>query len=71
MLNGGQDLPTLCKVYSDLSAEDEAIQFAQQTGLAAKVYPGAKIRALVFAGDPNAIVFLEATESAGLTFSFN
>ena len=71
MLNGGRDLPILCKVYFDLSPEDEAILFAQQTGVSAKVYPGAKFRALVFAGDPDAIAFLDATESAGLHLSFN
>lgn len=71
MLNGGRDLPILCKVYSGLTAEQEAALFAQQTGFAAKVYPGAKVRALVFAGDPDAIAFLEATESAGLSLSFN
>lgn len=70
MLNGGQDLPILCKVYTGLSEQDEAILFAQQTGFSAKVYPGAKIRALVFAGDPEAIAFMEATESAGLSLSF-
>ena len=71
MLNGGLDLPILCKVYTGLSAEDEAILFAQQTGFSAKVYPGAKIRALVFAGDPDAIAFVEATQSADLQLSFN
>ncbi len=71
MLNGGQDLPILCKVYTGLSEQDEAVLFAQQTGFAAKVYPGAKIRALVFAGDPDATAFLKATESAGLSLSFN
>lgn len=71
MRNGGHDLPILCKVYTGLSEQDEAVLFAQQTGFAAKVYPGAKIRALVFAGDPDAIDFLEATESAGLSLSFN
>lgn len=71
LLNSGQDLPILCKVYSDLTAEDEAMLFAQQTGVAAKLYPGAKVRALVFAGDPDAVAFLEATESTGLTLSFN
>lgn len=71
MRGGGHDLPILCKVYTGLSEQDEAILFAQQTGFAAKVYPGAKIRALVFAGDPDATSFLEATESAGLSLSFN
>lgn len=42
LLNNGMDLPVLCKVYSGLTAQDEALLFAQQTGFAAKVYPGAK-----------------------------
>lgn len=71
LLNGGQDLPIRCKVYYGLSPEDEASLFAQQTGFAAKVYPGAKLRALVFAGDPDASAFLDATESVGLQLSFN
>lgn len=71
MLNGGHDLPILCKVYSGLTSEKEALLFAQQTGFAARVYPGAKVRALVFAGDPNAVAFMEATKSAGFTPSFN
>jgi hypothetical protein len=71
MRNGGQDLPILCKVYTGLTAKDEAALFAHQTGFASKVYPGAKIRALVFAGDPNATAFVEATERTGLRFSFN
>ena len=71
MLNGGRDLPILCKVYFELSPEDEAILFAQQTGVSAKVYPGSKIRALVFGGDPDAIAFVKATENAGLHLSFN
>jgi hypothetical protein len=71
MRNGGEDLPIHCKVYAGLSAQDEALLFAQQTGFAAKVYPGARIRALVFAGDPDAISFLKATESVGLRISFH
>lgn len=71
LLNGGKDLPILCKVYTGLAAKDEALLFAQQTGFAAKVYPGAKIRALVFAGEKTAAGFVQATESAGLRLSFN
>ena len=71
MLNGGRDLPILCKVYTGLTEQDEAVLFAEQTGISAKVYPGSKIRALVFGGDPDAIAFVEATESAGLHLSFN
>ena len=71
MLNGGRDLPILCKVYTGLTEQDEAVLFAEQTGISAKVYPGSKIRALVFGGDPDAIAFVEATESASLHLSFN
>ncbi len=71
MLNGGLDLPILCKVYTGLTAKDEAILFAHQTGFAAKVYPGARIRALVFAGDPDAIAFVKAPESTGLSLSLS
>lgn len=70
MLNGERDLPITCKVYHGLTPQDEALLFAQQTGFSAKVYPGAKLRALVFAGDQDAIAFQEATEKAGLTLSF-
>lgn len=71
MLGGGFDLPIVCKVYRGLTPQDEALLFAQQTGFAAKVYPGAKLRAMVFAGDPDAIAFMDATESTGLQLSFN
>ncbi len=71
MLNGGRDLPILCKVYTGLTEQGEAVLFAEQTGISAKVYPGSKIRALVFGGDLDAIASVEATESAGLHLSFN
>ena len=71
LLNGGRDLPILCKVYTGLTERDEAVLFAEQTGISAKVYSGSKIRALVFGGDPGAIAFVQATESAGLHLSFN
>lgn len=71
MRNGGHDLPVTCKVYRGLTPQDEAMLFAQQTGFSAKVYPGAKLRALVFAGDPDAIAFQSATEKTGLTLAFN
>lgn len=71
LLNDGMDLPVLCKIYSGLTAKEEAYLFAQQTGFAAKVYPGAKIRALVFAGEKEATGFAKATASAGLRLSYN
>ena len=32
LLNNGEDLPVKCKVYFDMTEQDEALLFAQQTG---------------------------------------
>ena len=63
--NHGQDLPILCKVYYGLTESDEAMLFAQQTGFSSILTAGARIRALIYAGDPKAISFQKITESVG------
>lgn len=65
MLNGGKPVRILCKVYRDLTPEQEAILFAAQTGFAAKPTPGNRLRARLFAKDKEAIAFCEATERCG------
>lgn len=65
-LNHGQPTPILCKVYSGLTVNDEAMLFAKQTGSSSKPKPGQQLRAYVFAGDQDAIAFCEATELTGL-----
>ena len=65
MLNGGKPVRILCKVYRDLTPEQEAILFAAQTGFAAKPTPGNRLRARLFAKDKEAIAFCEATEKCG------
>ena len=45
---------------------DEAILFAQQTGTSAQLTAGAKLRALIYGNDPDAVAFLKATEDVGL-----
>lgn len=65
MLNGGKPVRILCKVYRDLTPEQEAILFAAQTGFAAKPTPGNRLRAKLFAKDKEAIAFCEATERCG------
>ena len=35
LLNGGEDRPILCKVYTGLTMEQEALLFAEQNGHAA------------------------------------
>ena len=68
--NKGRDLPIRCKVYYGLTESDEAMLFAQQTGASANLTAGSKIRALIFAGDPEAIAFFKATESTGLRLDY-
>lgn len=68
--NKGRDLPIRCKVYYGLTEADEALLFAQQTGASASLIAGAKIRALIFAGDPEATAFFRATESIGLRLDY-
>ena len=43
--NGGKDLPILCKVYTGLTMEQEALFFAEQNGHSAPLTAGIKLRA--------------------------
>ena len=70
-LNGGKHLPVLCKVYYDLSAEDEAFLFAAQTGLSSKLTSGEKLRAKAFSNDRTALDFIEANSKAGIDVSLS
>ena len=70
LLNGGQDLMIRCFVYTGLTESEEALLFAQQTGESAKLTPGARMRAMIYGGDPEAIAFQEATKEVGLRLDF-
>lgn len=65
MLNGGRNLRIRCKVYRDLTPEQEALLFAAQNGVAAKPTPGNRLRARLFAKDKEAVAFCDATENCG------
>lgn len=71
MLNGGNHLPVLCKVYFDLTAEEEAYLFATQTGISSKLKSGEKLRAKAFSNDQVSIDFIEANESMGIDVSLS
>ena len=45
--NGGEDLSILCKVYTGLTMEQEALLFAEQNGHSAPLTAGIKLRAKV------------------------
>ena len=58
-------------MYSGLTEQEEALLFAQQTGISAPLTAGAKLRAKIHGGDPEAIAFQSATQRAGFGLSFN
>ena len=69
--NGGKHLPILCKVYYDLSAEDEAKLFATQTGFSSNLTSGERLRAKAYANDQTTVNFIKANESLGVDVSLN
>lgn len=69
--NGGKDLPTLCKVYTGLTMEQEALFFAEQNGHSAPLTAGIKLRAKVVGGDAPSKAFLAATNRVGLAFNYD
>ena len=68
--NNNCDLNIVCKVYSGLTEEQEALLFAQQTGTSAPLTAGAKMRAKLYGGDPEALAFQSATQRAGFELGF-
>ncbi len=69
--NGGTPLPILCKVYLGLTESEEATLFAEQFGTSAQLTAGAKMRALIYAGDPLCCEFQRVTEGMGLRLDFS
>lgn len=61
LLNGGADRPILCKVYTGLTMEQEALLFAEQNGHSAPLSAGIKLRAKVVGGDAPSKAFVVAT----------
>jgi len=65
MKNGRKPLPIRCKLYQNLTPEQEAMLFSEQTGISAKPTPGNRFRARVFAKDKETLEFRDATERCG------
>lgn len=70
MKNGNKDLIVDCKVYYDMTLEDEARLFAEQNGIARVVESNQKLASLYVAKDVDVIEFKEAVESVGLRCNF-
>ena len=71
LLNGGEDRPILCKVYTGLTMEQEALLFAEQNGHAAPLSAGIKLRAKVVGGDTPSKAFVAATNRVGLSLNYD
>ncbi len=71
LINGGEDLPVTCRVYYGLTEKEEALLFAQQFGFSDVLSAGAKMRALLYGNDPEALAFLKATESVGIHLDYS
>ena len=69
--NRGKDLNIICKVFYDMTEEDEALLFALQTGYSSKPTPGITLRAKLLGCDGAAIAFTRATKSVGIQPSFS
>lgn len=66
VLNNSQPLEIMCKIYENLSIQDEAHLFAKQTGTSSKPRACERLRANVFAEEDEATSFCKATERAGI-----
>lgn len=68
--NGGKDVDIRCKVYSDMSYEDEAMLFAHQQDNSRKVGALDTVRALYEAKDPDVVNMFDMTNSLGIQMDF-
>ncbi len=68
--NNREPLMIKCKVFYDMTETEEALLFAQQTGVSARLTPGERMRALICAKDEEALAFKAATEEVGLHLDY-
>ena len=69
--NGGRALPILCKVYTGMTMQQEALLFVEQNGHSAPLSAGIKLRAKVAGDDAPSKEFLAATNRVGLAFNYD
>ncbi len=69
IVKGTDDFPILCRVYHNLTEEDEARLFSEQFGYSEAVPMAYRLRALEVAKDPEVLDFLKVTRDSGFTIS--
>lgn len=70
-MNHDLDVDIICKVYFDMSEEDEALLFAYQTGVSSKPTPGITLRAKKIGNDTETLAFIRANEELDIQPSFS
>lgn len=71
ILSGDEDVLITCKVYYGMTEEEEALLFAQQTGISAPLSAGARIRAKIFGNDPVAVSFFKVNDALGIQLDYD
>lgn len=71
MLNGGRDLKIVCKVFYDMTREEEALLFAAQTGVSSKPTPGTTLRAKAIGNDRETLNFIKINKELEIQPSFS
>lgn len=70
-LNGGMDIDIVCKVFYDMSEKDEALLFAEQTGISSKPTPGVTLRAKKIGNDTETLAFIKVHEDLNIQPSYS
>ena len=61
----GVNTTIFCKIYKNLTAQEEAHLFAMQTGTSSNPRSGSILRAKMFSGNEEEVAFFKATEEVG------
>ena len=69
--NDGKDLDIVCKVFYDMTEEEEALLFAAQTGVSSKPTPGITLRAKKIGNDAETLAFIKVNEDLDIQPSYS
>ena len=69
--NDGMDLDIVCKVFYDMTEEEEALLFAAQTGVSSKPTPGITLRAKKIGNDAETLAFIKVNEDLDIQPSYS
>lgn len=70
-LNGCMDVDIVCKVFYDMSEKEEALLFAEQTGVSSKPTPGITLRAKKIGNDIATLSFIKINEDLDIQPSYS